>query len=115
MYMSIEDRQQIDVDAFMEQHGIGEDLARREIIAHDQVMTVAEGIASCPPFASQIRATVEALEASIPDEETRETILKNVLVRTIDSMSAQSEGVEVDSDFLGQESGQTVGTQVAES
>lgn len=98
--MSIETQDDFDPQQFMDDHGIDDQMADREVYAHGQRLTVAEAIAKCPPFVVQIRATVEGLNDSVDDPELRKTIIANVLTRTIDRLAEDSGRVEVKADFL---------------
>jgi hypothetical protein len=108
--MSIEysPQQEIDVNEFMGVHGIDDEMAQREVFAHGRMYSVAEAIAQCEPFRVQIEATVGALNESIPDEDTRKTIISNVLNNTIEKLAVGSQETQVNTDFLAPKTAKTL-------
>jgi hypothetical protein len=64
---------------FLEEHKV-RGMANETIEAHGRRMSVAEGIAECPPFAQAVRGTVEGLrEMGVEDSEKIQKFVRKTL------------------------------------
>jgi len=74
---------------FLTKHEVG-DMASEYIEAHGSRMTVAEGIATCPPFARSITGIAERMAAKGRSEEVISDAVRSMIEENVENAPSTS-------------------------